>query len=365
MQGRQTWWLHLANVKNDPLESLHPLTQKLLEWYRNHARELPWRTAPEPYATWLSEVILQQTRVDQGTAYWHRFMAAFPTVQDLASAETEAVMGLWKGLGYYSRARNLHEAAKRIVRERGGQLPETAADWASLPGIGPYTAAAIASICHGEPVPVIDGNVQRVVSRLFDIPDPVDRKAGRTAIEAACSDLISTVSPGDSNQAWMELGALVCAPRNPDCAACPLSDGCMSRQRGTMLQRPVKQPKKPPLEVDVLFEIPLRKAQDGRLEWWVETRPPEGIWSQLEAFPCTITPRKDQDPTSTSYANEAFGPVPHILTHRRMTARFIAVDAAPPSEDHGRWVEVEMGQANWPRIIDKILPELRTWIVKN
>lgn len=338
---------------------MHPLTQKLLSWYRENARDLPWRAAPEPYSIWLSEVILQQTRVAQGKGYWERFLSAFPTVADLAAAPTEQVMSLWKGLGYYSRARNLHLAAQRIVSERNGQLPVKAEEWAALPGIGPYTAAAIASICFHEAIPVIDGNVQRVMSRLFDIAEPVDRKAGRKAIEAFCAELVATEAPGDSNQGWMELGALVCTPQSPDCLNCPLSESCLSRERGTQMQRPVKQPKKSPLEWDVQFLIPLRKSRSGRWEWWVETRPEKGIWSQLEAFPCVMGPKSD------GAHPDAFGPVQHILTHRKMTAWFKVEDAPYAKRGHGRWVNVEQGDANWPRIIDKVLPELRSWIVKN
>ena len=338
---------------------LHPLTRELLSWYRKNARDLPWRAAPEPYSTWLSEVILQQTRVAQGTAYWERFLAAFPTVTDLAAAPTEEVMSLWKGLGYYSRARNLHLAAQRIVSERNGALPVKAAEWAALPGIGPYTAAAIASICHGEAVPVIDGNVQRVISRLFDIENPVDRKTGRKAIEAFCAELVAVEAPGDSNQGWMELGALVCTPKSPDCAHCPLADACLARERGTQMQRPVKQPKKAPQEVDVRFWIPMRKDPSGHWEWWVETRPEKGIWSQLEAFPCEMGPKSDRTHPG------AFGPVQHILTHRRMTAWFNAGEEQQVKSGNGRWISVEHGEANWPRIIDKVLPELREWIVKN
>ena len=338
---------------------MHPLTRKLLSWYRVHARELPWRTAPEPYATWLSEVIMQQTRVAQGTVYWERFLAQFPTVSDLAAATTQEVMALWKGLGYYSRARNLHRAAQHIVSERRGELPVKSRDWAELPGIGPYTAAAIASICHGEAVPVIDGNVQRVMSRLFDIPDPVDRKQGRSAVETACLELVAAQSPGDSNQAWMELGALICTPKSPDCSNCPLADSCLSFERGTQLQRPVKQAKKAPKEVDVHFLIHLRKEGGIPMDWWIETRPDKGIWSQLEAFPCQMGPRKETVP------EDAFGPIDHILTHRRMNAWFKTAPSEVPPPSQGRWVNIAEGEANWPRIIEKVLPELRSWIVKN
>lgn len=349
------------------MRPLHPLTALLLDWYDLNARPLPWREDPEPYATWLSEVILQQTRVDQGTAYWKRFMAAFPTVQDLAAADTDAVMAIWKGLGYYSRARNLHKAAHIIAEERAGKLPQNATDWASLPGIGPYTAAAISSICFDEAVPVVDGNVQRVVSRLFDIEDAVDRKKGKAAVDTACQALIDTRNPGKSNQAWMELGALVCAPRSPRCGECPVAEGCLARQRGTVLDRPVKQPKKAPQAVDVVFSVHLRTGPSGDQQWWVERRPESGIWSQLESFPCTMdmrAPGAEEVKGAVPDRPERFGPVAHILTHRKMTAWFeVATDAAPPSNG-GRWVDCMEGSANWPRLIDKVLPELRGWIGK-
>ena len=339
-------------------EDHHPLTENLLVWYREHARDLPWRAAPEPYAVWLSEVILQQTRVDQGTAYWQRFIAAFPTVVDLAAASTEEVMALWKGLGYYSRARNLHRAAQCVVDERGGQLPVRAEDWARLPGIGPYTAAAIASICFGEPIAVIDGNVQRVLSRLFDISDPVDRKTGRDAIQIASGELVAQSCPGESNQAWMELGALVCTPRNPKCPECPLADACLAQKRNTVLERPVKQPKKAPEKTEVLFRIHLRTGQSQQPEWWVETRPEKGIWAQLESFPCSMSPESGS-------IRSGFGPVRHLLTHKHMTAWFMLDSAEPVQRAGGRWISVSDGEANWPRIIDKVLLDLREWIVKN
>ena len=337
------------------MTQVHPITERLLLWYDHNARELPWRTAPEAYATWLSEVILQQTRVDTGTAYWHRFLQAFPTVQDLASASPEEVMALWKGLGYYSRARNLHAAAQHVVRELEGQLPSTSEGWRRLPGIGPYTAAAISSICHSEVVPVVDGNVQRVLSRLFDISDAVDRKAGKTAIESAAQELVHPQRPGDSNQAWMELGALVCAPKKPLCHACPIAVDCMARAAGTELNRPVKQLKKAALEVQVVFEVRMRYGDDGALQWWVERRPDSGIWGGLEAFPATIQEGRD-----TPSRLDLWGPVRHILTHRKMTAWF-AFSMAEDTEDPGagQWLPISEGDRTWPRLIAKVVEELQ------
>lgn len=349
-----------------PVAASHPLTQMLLAWYQTHARPLPWRDAPEPYATWLSEVILQQTQVATGTAYWHRFLEHYPTVEDLASAPIESVMGLWKGLGYYSRARNLHAAARSVVHDRRGELPILAKDWQQLPGVGEYTAAAIASICHGEPVPVVDGNVQRVLARLFDILDPVDRKAGRDAIRSWSEALISHADPGSSNQAWMELGATVCKPKNPQCSECPVQVGCLARKRDTWSERPVKQAKKPPVAMTVLFLVSLRHHK-GAWEWWVERRPERGIWGGLECFPATM--KEETAPTAWN-GKAALGPFEHALTHRKLTGWFV-LDAgahiAPDGQEkpNGEWVQLEDDGRAWPRMVEKALSELRAWAVKN
>lgn len=342
------------------METLHPITDDLIRWYREHARDLPWRRQPEPYATWLSEVILQQTRVDTGTAYWHRFLAAYPTVQDLAEAPVESVMALWQGLGYYSRARNLHKAAQRIVETGEGVLPCDATGWRALPGVGDYTAAAISSICFGEPVPVIDGNVQRVLSRLFDIPDRVDRKAGKAAIREAAELLVHPKDPGTSNQAWMELGALVCTPKSPGCGDCPLHGACAARAAGTQLDRPVKAPKKKATEVQALFQVHLRAADGDGLQWWVERRPDSGIWGGLEAFPVALEPAP-----GPALPEGAWGPIRHILTHRHISAwfHFLPQPQAEP-QGPGRWVSVDSETCTFPRLIDKVLPELQQ-AVKN
>lgn len=337
------------------MSTAHPITERLLGWYAEHARPLPWRVAPEAYATWLSEVILQQTRVNTGTAYWHRFLEAFPSVHDLAAASPEDVMALWKGLGYYSRARNLHAAARHIVSELNGDLPRDSEGWRALPGIGPYTAAAISSICFSEPVPVIDGNVQRVLSRLFDVSDPVDRKAGKTALETAASELVHPDRPGDSNQAWMELGALVCKPKNPLCAQCPLAEDCLARKNGSTSERPVKQAKKAAVEVQVLFDIRLHLAEDGTLLWWVERRPDTGIWGGLECFPVQMT-EGHQTPSRL----DLWGPVRHILTHRKMTAWFsFTLEPEASMSGSGQWIPVADGDRTWPRLIAKVLNGLQ------
>jgi A/G-specific adenine glycosylase len=205
-----------------PVE-IRKLRRALLRWYDQHRRDLPWRRDAGPYRVWVSEIMLQQTRVAAVVDHYARFMARFPTVQALAAAREASVLAAWSGLGYYHRARRMHQAAKVIVRERHGKFPQTAADWLALPGIGRYTAAAIASIAFGEAVAVVDGNVERVLSRVFGQDE--SREAAWQRAEA----LLDRRRPGDFNQAMMELGAVVCTPRAPQCLLCPLNTWCVSR----------------------------------------------------------------------------------------------------------------------------------------
>jgi A/G-specific adenine glycosylase len=215
--------------------------QHLLRWYRSAKREMPWRGHPDPYAVWLSEIMLQQTRVETVRPYFSRFLKDFPTISTLASAPEQALLKRWEGLGYYSRARNLHVAAKKIVASHHGQLPRSAAELATLPGIGPYTAAAIASICFGEHVPVVDGNVARVFARLLGWRDDFRQPAARRKLSDWLQPHIATTKiPGDFNQAMMELGALVCLPRTPRCTDCPLQNFCHAFRTHTQAQLPAR-----------------------------------------------------------------------------------------------------------------------------
>ena len=207
--------------------------EALLKWYREHRREMPWRGHPSPYAVWVSEIMLQQTQVDTARPYYERFMETFPTVWALAEAETGTVLKAWEGLGYYARARNLQRAAQHVVEEHDGDLPDSSAALVALPGVGDYTAAAIASICFGEPAPVVDGNVARVFSRLFLLDDDFKKPAPRRALAERLQPAFDCVdSPGDLNQAMMELGALVCRPRRPACDVCPLASECDALREG-------------------------------------------------------------------------------------------------------------------------------------
>ncbi len=216
--------------------------EDLLAWFDRHRRDLPWRRSRDPYRVWLSEVMLQQTRVEVVLPYYERFLAQFPTVEDLAAAGIDEVLALWSGLGYYRRARQLHAAARQVAA--AGGFPCTPEGWLQLAGVGPYTAAAVASIAFGVAVPVLDGNVERVLSRRLALAeDPKSSGARRRLLEAAAS-LLDTGRPGDSNQALMELGATVCAPRRPKCLLCPIVSGCRAAAEGDPESYPVARAKR-------------------------------------------------------------------------------------------------------------------------
>lgn len=214
------------------------IAEILINWYDSHRRELPWRKTTDPYAVWISEIILQQTRVAQGYDYYVRFMREFPTVEALTEADEDRVLRLWQGLGYYSRARNLHAAARQVVAQGG--FPNTYEGLLRLRGVGAYTAAAIGSFAFGLPVAVVDGNVYRVLSRLFAVTEPIDTTAGQKYFAALAAQLLPHEAPAHYNQAVMEFGALQCVPHSPNCDACPMADKCLALARGLVDELPVK-----------------------------------------------------------------------------------------------------------------------------
>jgi len=219
---------------------VNPFSRIILQWYSENARDLPWRRTRDPYAVWLSEIILQQTRIAQGTAYWHRFMDRFPTVKDLADASEDEVLRLWEGLGYYSRARNLHAAAKQIVAD--GRFPDTLEGIRKLKGVGDYTAAAISSICFDLPAAVVDGNVYRVLARHFGLTTPVGTTEAKKEFTKLANQLLPADSPAQFNQGMMDFGAMQCTPANPDCLTCPLQASCNAFRTGRVEMLPVKKP---------------------------------------------------------------------------------------------------------------------------
>lgn len=255
--------------------------QKILTWYAVNKRLLPWRSTRDPYTIWLSEIILQQTRVVQGTPYFLKFIAAFPTVQDLAAAKEESVLKLWQGLGYYSRARNLHAAAKMVVDSFGGKFPTSYSSLLNLKGVGDYTASAIASICFNAPEPVVDGNVYRVLARYFGVDIPINSTEGIKYFKTLARTIMEADHIRDYNQGIMEFGAIQCTPKNPNCIYCPLNDGCVAFQKGNVQDFPVKINKTKVRHR--YFNYLVFMDRDGKTV--LRQRTGKGIWQNLWEFP--------------------------------------------------------------------------------
>jgi len=255
-------------------------SKQLIYWYLHNKRNLPWRDTINPYTVWLSEIILQQTRVDQGTSYYFQFIKNFPTVFDLAAASEEQVLKLWQGLGYYSRARNLHFSAKYIVNELNGNFPATYNELLKLKGVGDYTASAIASICFNEPTAVVDGNVYRVLSRYFGIDTAINSSAGIKIFKQLAQELIDEKNPGTHNQALMEFGALMCKPSNPDCEICPLNNSCFAFSKKCVKDLPVKE-KKAKIKTRHFNYLVIHSNDHKTIVVKRET----GIWQNLYEFP--------------------------------------------------------------------------------
>ncbi|MBI3119584.1 MAG: A/G-specific adenine glycosylase, partial [Candidatus Hydrogenedentes bacterium] len=224
------------------MKDLAAIRRALLAWYRQEARDLPWRRTADPYRIWISEVMLQQTRVDQGLPYYERFLDAFPDLATLAAASEDQVLKAWEGLGYYTRARNLHKTAQTVAEQHGGKLPERAELLQLLPGVGRYTAGAIASICFGERVPVLDGNVKRVLARVHRIEDSIDDPATEKELWILAAELVPPRGPGEFNQSMMELGARLCTPKKPRCEECPVSAHCSAFAAGVQELLPARNP---------------------------------------------------------------------------------------------------------------------------
>ncbi len=224
---------------------MHSVTRKLAKWYQVHQRDLPWRETKDPYKIWLSEIILQQTRVEQGMPYYYKFVAQYPSIIHLAKAPIDEVLKLWQGLGYYSRARNMHEAAKELLEKCKGKFPKDYKSIRSLKGVGDYTAAAISSLAFGLPHAVVDGNVYRVLSRLYNIDTPINSSQGKYQFAQLAEELLDRKNPGDHNQAMMELGAICCKPANPNCEQCPIAENCLALGKGTVNDLPLKTKSKP------------------------------------------------------------------------------------------------------------------------
>ena len=263
-----------------PASEVRRVRRALLAWFRRNARDLPWRATRDPYRVWLCEVMLQQTRVETALPYYKRFLKEFPNLKALASADPDRVLKLWQGLGYYNRARNLHEAARIIASERHGRFPRTADEWRTLPGVGRYTAGAVASIAFGERAPILDGNAKRLLIRLYAITDNADDTATVNRLWSIAEILVPAKNPGAFNQAMMELGSRLCTPKKPRCVQCPLRACCRARALGTEGRLPVRRKKKPIPHYDVVAGAIRR---NGR--YLLGKRPPVGLLGGLWEFP--------------------------------------------------------------------------------
>ncbi|TXG36875.1 A/G-specific adenine glycosylase [Seonamhaeicola maritimus] len=260
-------------------------SESLINWYSINKRSLPWRETKDPYSIWLSEIILQQTQVKQGLPYYEAFLSEFPTVFQLASADESKVLKLWQGLGYYSRARNLHAAAKYIVNELNGRFPSTYKELLTLKGVGDYTASAIASICFNESAAVVDGNVYRVLSRYYGIDIPINSSKGTKEFKTLAQELIDKKDPANFNQAIMEFGAVQCKPHSPDCTICPFKDSCEAFNKNLINQLPVKI--KSAKAKKKYFNFLVFISGDGKTI--LEKREGKGIWQNLYQFPLMET----------------------------------------------------------------------------
>jgi A/G-specific adenine glycosylase len=349
------------------------IVASLLVWWDKNRVALPWRGAADPYAVWVSEVMLQQTQIATVIPYYERWMAALPSVTALAAAPLTQVLKLWEGLGYYSRARNLRVAAQMVVDKYNGRIPTTAKELQKLPGVGRYTAGAIASIAFNEPTPVLDGNVIRVLARLFDLAEDVTKTAVKNHLWGLAADQVPPKRPGDYNQALMELGQTICLPAAPRCHECPIADPCLARQRGTQLERPVKPPRAAIPHYDVAAGVIWR--EDSRL--LIAQRPLDGLLGGLWEFPGGKLENGETAPQALRReireelvmeiaVERPLQPIKHAYTHFRITLHPF----------HARWLSGEpqhIGVADhaWVALADlerypfavtdqKIIAQLRT-----
>ena len=324
----------------------HPFTTILLDWFRENRRPLPWRETRDPYAIWLSEVILQQTRIAQGTAYWQRFIERWPTVESLAAATEDEVLREWQGLGYYSRARNLHAAARQVVEL--GHFPDTIDEIRRLKGVGDYTAAAIASIAFDLPEAVVDGNVYRVLSRHFGIETPINSTEGKKVFKALAQELLPPSEASAFNQAMMDFGAVQCVPQSPRCANCPLMESCAAFREGRVEELPVKL-KKLQVKTRHLTYVYIRCNgytaihRRGAGDIW------QGLWEPLSPL---------QPPPKGGGLKLLRSNVKHVLTHRILLADFYLLECAerPPLPDDFIWIpESDITQYGVPRLVELLL----------
>ncbi len=347
------------------------IARALLGWYAANRRDLPWRRRQDPYAIWVAEVMLQQTRVETAIPYYERFMARFPTLQDLAAAPLEEVLKAWEGLGYYARARHLHRAARLLMEKHNGSFPQTIAAWRRLPGVGPYTAAAVLSIAFGKDLLALDGNAARVLVRLFAIEEDPRRPTGRRRLQALGERLLPPGRAGDFNQALMDLGATLCTPKAPRCSECPIRAFCAAFHHGKPEAFPVRGPRRSLPHYDVTAGV----IQDGE-RVLIAQRPPEGMLGGLWEFPGgKVEPGESLEECLRRELREELGievevlepmmTIRHAYTHMRITlhvfrCRWIGGTPQPIGCSDARWVRVdELDRYPFPNTDRQIVERLK------
>jgi A/G-specific adenine glycosylase len=341
---------------------MHDFSLSIVLWYRQNKRDLPWRSTQNPYFIWLSEIILQQTRVQQGLSYYKKFVKLFPTIKSLAEADEQLVLKTWQGLGYYSRARNLHHTAKIVLEEFNGIFPSNYKDIKSLKGVGDYTAAAIASFAYNLPHAVVDGNVYRVLSRYFDESTPYDTSQGKKLFQVYADELLDPENPAEHNQAIMELGALICTPKNPQCAECPLQDSCLALRNKTIAERPMKSKK---TKVEKVYFYYLYKDMDNIP---MEKRS-AGIWKNMYQLPLVESKTKLSKDELKTKVDELFGvklnsksprlDYKHLLSHREINAQFWKINDLPKNDSIFEILnQSELKKYPIPRLIDRFFEDI-------
>ncbi|MGB3775779.1 MAG: A/G-specific adenine glycosylase [Leeuwenhoekiella sp.] len=353
---------------------MNHLTNSLISWYLINKRDLPWRSTNDPYKIWLSEIILQQTRVEQGKPYYYNFIENYPDVESLATASEDDILKLWQGLGYYSRARNLHATAKKVHFELNGKFPDSYKELKALKGVGDYTASAIASFCYGEKAAVVDGNVYRVLSRIFGIATPIDTGAGQREFKALAQELIDEKDPALFNQAIMEFGAIQCKPKNPYCLHCPVNESCVAFRESKIEELPVKKGK---TKVRDRYFNYLVYNINGE-STFLQQRKDKGIWRGLFEFPL-LESEKEIDKAdllkeienSSSKSGMIYQhlkpvsvedivlynpkPILHKLSHQNLFVKFwiIEIEEVGPLNDKVPLASLQDYAV--PRVIDKFL----------
>ena len=339
----------------------------LIRWYLENKRELPWRNTKNPYHIWLSEIILQQTRVAQGLPYFLAFIENFPTVEHLAAASESKVLKLWQGLGYYSRARNLHFTAKHIVENLNSQFPDNFIDLKKLKGVGDYTASAIASICYKEPTAVVDGNVYRVLSRYFGIDTPINVSKGIKEFKLLAQSLIDENQPDTYNQAIMDFGAMQCKPKSPDCTICPYKDSCVAREKKLVAVLPVKEKK---IKVKKRYFNFIVISTNNTKNVVLEERTHKGIWQNLYQFPLIETQKSideieliNSDDFKNWFPNHVdlklFNPkeIIHKLSHQHLYTKFWIVNTSKVTLNTIPWSSIDSYPV--PILIANFLTDLK------